>query len=1038
MLFSSFPRACVLSLSLSLYPSRRRRDQTHGERISEEETFSLFPHLCVKVIDDTMTTRSPTTTISSSSSHRSLCNRNVRRGVFHHHFPRARKTRRETNAAFVNAKNNSAKNNETTNAWERKRREKAKKSDSNEDDASPKSFLNRLRPPNPRRRQQQQQGKVAKGEVSCMERGNATVRAAKTFASENEKLALFVFVIQAVYIVVKTTKRMKKAMVFMKDRWRTLREVFECVKENFYAFDAPKITRTAKNDPQFRSLLKDYAKLIHDLYDVPIVPECIETRVYAQALEQGLEGAFETLDDIVLSGDARVLGHPLVVQRRFVGEDSERLKTYGALEGSKEDELEKFVAEVVENTNNNNGENSSATSKLLQKMEKKMSKKILSIAARTGTLFLESGVQSFSARIFDAEFYFDVREQVKEEGDDTSLRERREALRRSRAIQIAKTASDERLGKVIEELQIPPIGILFPELERDVGRLVIAMACEAIDSEVSLPNVDYAVKFNLRVKDQKEYDEDERKRNKQKTISSSSSDDADELAQALADDFMTRRKAVAPMFITPELERKTYVDIIKGILGEIGLNAPSVIAEFLGMDVTIQVIRKKNDDKKLKLRKEEYTNDVVGITSMNSDSTNDAFTFLRERFNMTPIVAKGKENGETRTTSLSSSSSSSTSTTTTSNRNAINRASVEAFIDWLLADAAYNVQAIPDDVERALYANCFELFLDAFLETTQKVEFSILSRTVKIRTRVAKDAPRDYTKIRRFRPDWQALDSITEEIKIEPEALKKITSNVHAFALAFLSQILEDASAVICGHEIRLALTTPTVLRKSYDFDDVDVSFDGTARMSVDYNPLKSGGSIRSFASSKALREPSRKSAQNTFSAMDALNALATELAMEASSALVSENKGFETSDNQSNGGDFSIDSIFADLQRDLQKQIAQFGFKNSFANASQLDSDAISHDAVAFSVFKKHCSPPDETFPFPYLTKAQFEVASLEVIKMAGFRNASKSITEKMEALANAADEDKNGVIQWGEWYCVSDAIISAVEKAKVQSSRK
>jgi hypothetical protein len=363
---------------------------------------------------------------------------------------------------------------------------------------------------------------------------------------------------------------------------------------------------------------------------------------------------------------------------------------------------------------------------------------------------------------------------------------------------------------------------------------------------------------------------------------------------------------------------------------------------------------------------------------------------------------------------------------------------VEAFIDWLLADAAYNVQAIPDDVERALYANCFELFLDAFLETTQKVEFSILSRTVKIRTRVAKDAPRDYTKIRRFRPDWQALDSITEEIKIEPEALKKITSNVHAFALAFLSQILEDASAVICGHEIRLALTTPTVLRKSYDFDDVDVSFDGTARMSVDYNPLKSGGSIRSFASSKALREPSRKSAQNTFSAMDALNALATELAMEASSALVSENKGFETSDNQSNGGDFSIDSIFADLQRDLQKQIAQFGFKNSFANASQLDSDAISHDAVAFSVFKKYCSPPDETFPFPYLTKAQFEVASLEVIKMAGFRNASKSITEKMEALANAADEDKNGVIQWGEWYCVSDAIISAVEKAKVQSSRK
>jgi hypothetical protein len=77
----------------------------------------------------------------------------------------------------MNAKNNSAKNNETTNTWERKRREKAKKSDLNEDDASPNSFLNRLRPPNPRRRDNNNnRGKVAKGEVSRTERGNATVQ----------------------------------------------------------------------------------------------------------------------------------------------------------------------------------------------------------------------------------------------------------------------------------------------------------------------------------------------------------------------------------------------------------------------------------------------------------------------------------------------------------------------------------------------------------------------------------------------------------------------------------------------------------------------------------------------------------------------------------------------------------------------------------------------------------------------------------------------------------------------------------------------
>ena len=76
---------------------------------------------------------------------------------------------------------------------------------------------------------------------------------------------------------------------------------------------------------------------------------------------------------------------------------------------------------------------------------------------------------------------------------------------------------------------------------------------------------------------------------------------------------------------------------------------------------------------------------------------------------------------------------------------------------------------------------------------------------------------------------------------------------------------------------------------------------------------------------------------------MDALNALAAELAMEASSALVSENKGFETSDNQSNGVTFHRLHLRGFTKR-LAKPIAQFGFKNSFAYASQLDSDAISH----------------------------------------------------------------------------------------------
>ena len=198
------------------------------------------------------------------------------------------------------------------------------------------------------------------------------------------------------------------------------------------------------------------------------------------------------------------------------------------------------------------------------------------------------------------------------------------------------------------------------------------------------------------------------------------SEDGDELAQALADDFMARRKAVAPMFITPEVERKTYVDIIKGILGEIGLNAlSSVIAEVLGMDVTIQVIRKKNDDKKIRTEEKDEKDNAVEMSPMTSMGNSAAYAFLRERFKKNMTKTRDEQIAETLITSSSSSSSSSAI-----NSDAISRGSVEAFIDWLLADAAYNIRAIPDDVERALYANCFELFLDGFLETTRKLSLA--------------------------------------------------------------------------------------------------------------------------------------------------------------------------------------------------------------------------------------------------------------------------------------------------------------------------
>ena len=64
--------------------------------------------------------------------------------------------------------------------------------------------------------------------------------------------------------------------------------------------------------------------------------------------------------------------------------------------------------------------------------------------------------------------------------------------------------------------------------------------------------------------------------------------------------------------------------------------------------------------------------------------------------------------------------------------------------------------------------------------------------------------------------------------------------------------------------------------------------------------------------------------------------------------------------------------------------------------------------------------------------------IATQKQASMADQLAASATTISRLEAaLAKAADEDKNGVIQWGEWYCVSDAIISAVKMAKAQNSK-
>ena len=60
------------------------------------------------------------------------------------------------------------------------------------------------------------------------------------------------------------------------------------------------------------------------------------------------------------------------------------------------------------------------------------------------------------------------------------------------------------------------------------------------------------------------------------------------------------------------------------------------------MDVTIQVIRKKNDDKKIRTEEKDEKDNAVEMSPMTSMGNSAAYAFLRERFKKKYDKNKGR------------------------------------------------------------------------------------------------------------------------------------------------------------------------------------------------------------------------------------------------------------------------------------------------------------------------------------------------------------------------------------------------------------
>merc|ERR1712159_421160 len=132
------------------------------------------------------------------------------------------------------------------------------------------------------------------------------------------------------------------------------------------------------------------------------------------------------------------------------------------------------------------------------------------------------------------------------------------------------------------------------------------------------------------------------------------------------------------------------------------------------------------------------------------------------------------------------------------------RRAIAEFVDYLLRDPMYNVKAIPDNIERLLYINCFELIVDVLSTVLSDFELDMLGR--RIRMGVQKAPPRSVKSLTRFRPDANALNELTREFEQMP-AVREIMTNVFAFVLAFVAQLLSDFEVTVVGRRLNTALS---------------------------------------------------------------------------------------------------------------------------------------------------------------------------------------------------------------------------------------
>ena len=690
-------------------------------------------------------------------------------------------------------------------------------------------------------------------------------------------------------------------------------------------------------------IIRRYAENVSARY-ATVLPRTLETVLFAEIIKTAALGAFASLYENVRSADA--LGHPATLIY-----DVDWNYKPAPPEVDAED-VERFVIDVLDTEEEHVG-----------LVPRAVETELIRNAFIAGIYVAEDALKSFSARLFG--FTYSLTISAAEEG--------------WRLSQTNAELSDEALTRLVRhELKAPPISRLFPQLEKDIGKVAWALASETVGTAefvfLGLP-----LKFRLRAKEAAiaetviEAAAKETSREIARDVSTSETkkvsaaeSETDRVIAAYVEEYMRSRGngnfrgGPASLFFSKTLERDTYVGFLKQIFGTID---GATVADVMGFDIIVRV-------------------GEVDASRSGALRQIDPAAF-RERLAATSTKKARRE--------------------------------IEAFVDWLMADPVYNIKAVPDAVERQVYINIFELLASLVSVALSTFEVRLLGRRVAMKAAecAPEEAQTDFAGEKRFKPDPSVIQKFAESVTPVKPA-QEVMCNVFSFALAFVAFEIRSIEAVMVGRKLGVTLARPLEGGASAQTFDVEESLD------VEFNAALRRALVV-LAQEMLVASPGAVSGDALEEMSEAAPA-APETG--AGTAAGTKRRAARREDAKENGNPFDFKRVMAGA-RDV---LASFG---AFGSVDADDDDKITGKArvrpgealedMVYATFIAHHSEPDAKFPFAYLTPGAFDEAVTELV--AALRPGEKVPRSATAAIAAAADANGDGVIQWQEYlFCAKE----------------